>query len=58
MDLPSPRTAERAHIARVVRALRKERGWTQAELAEKLGLSQNRLSEVELGDGWEPQSME
>lgn len=51
MELPSPRNAERSHIARVVRALRKERGWTQAELAEKLGLSQNRLSEVERGDG-------
>ena len=51
MDLPSRKTTERAHIAGVVRALRKERGWTQAELAEKLGLSQNRLSEVERGDG-------
>lgn len=51
VELPSPRNAERNHIARVVRALRKERGWTQAELAEKLGLSQNRLSEVERGDG-------
>jgi transcriptional regulator with XRE-family HTH domain len=51
MDLSSAKTADRAHIARVVRALRKERGWTQAELAGKLGLSQNRLSEVERGDG-------
>jgi transcriptional regulator with XRE-family HTH domain len=51
MDLPSRKTSERARIAGVVRALRKERGWTQAELAEKLGLSQNRLSEIERGDG-------
>ena len=51
MDLPSRKNTERAHIAGVVRGLRKERGWTQAELAEKLGLSQNRLSEVERGDG-------
>lgn len=51
MDLPSRKTTESAHIAGVVRALRKERGWTQAELADKLGLSQNRLSEVERGDG-------
>jgi transcriptional regulator with XRE-family HTH domain len=51
MDLPFRKTGERAHIAQVVRALRKERRWTQAELAEKLGLSQNRLSEVERGDG-------
>ena len=51
MDLPTRKTTERVHIAGVVRALRKERGWTQAELAEKLGLSQNRLSEVERGDG-------
>jgi transcriptional regulator with XRE-family HTH domain len=51
MALHSPKTTERAHIARVVRTLRKERGWTQAELAKKLALSQNRLSEVERGDG-------
>jgi DNA-binding XRE family transcriptional regulator len=50
--VPSPtRSGERAHISRVVRDLRKERGWTQAELAGKLGLSQSRLSEVERGDG-------
>jgi transcriptional regulator with XRE-family HTH domain len=48
---PPPKPAERAHIARVVRTLRKQRAWTQAELAGKLGLSQNRLSEVERGDG-------
>lgn len=48
---PSKETVDRAHIARVVRTLRKERGWTQAELAEKLGLSANRLSEVERGGG-------
>ncbi len=51
MELPSRKTSERARIAGVVRALRKERGWTQVELAEKLGLSQNRLSEIERGDG-------
>jgi transcriptional regulator with XRE-family HTH domain len=34
-----------------VRALRKERGWTQSELAGRLGLSQSRLSEIERGDG-------
>lgn len=41
----------RRKIARNVRALRVERGWSQAELAERLGLSQSRLSQVERGDG-------
>jgi transcriptional regulator with XRE-family HTH domain/post-segregation antitoxin (ccd killing protein) len=38
-------------IARVVRDLRKKRAWTQADLAQKLGLSRTRLSEIEGGDG-------
>lgn len=38
-------------ISTSVRALRQERAWTQAELAQKLGLSQSRLSEIERGDG-------
>jgi transcriptional regulator with XRE-family HTH domain len=38
-------------IAAKVRQLRKGRNWTQAELAEQLHLSQNRLSEIERGDG-------
>jgi transcriptional regulator with XRE-family HTH domain len=41
----------RAEIAKAVRALRRERAWTQAELAGKLGLSQSRLSEIESGGG-------
>jgi transcriptional regulator with XRE-family HTH domain len=41
----------RAWIARNVRELRKERRWTQAELAKRLDLSQARLSEIEGGDG-------
>jgi transcriptional regulator with XRE-family HTH domain len=41
----------RVRISRIVRQLRTERGWTQVELAKKLGLSQNRLSEIERGDG-------
>jgi transcriptional regulator with XRE-family HTH domain len=45
-DAPS-----RAQIAKVVRGLRRERAWTQAELARKLGLSQSRLSEIESGAG-------
>jgi transcriptional regulator with XRE-family HTH domain len=43
--------AVQARIATVVRALRRERAWTQAELAQKLGLSQSRLSEIESGGG-------
>lgn len=38
-------------IAAKVRELRNSRGWTQAELAKQLQLSQNRLSEIERGDG-------
>jgi transcriptional regulator with XRE-family HTH domain len=41
----------RKRIAAKVRLLRKERHWTQAELAAHLHLSQNRLSEIERGDG-------
>ena len=51
MDRGSETSAAGTRISRTVRALRRERGWTQAELAEKLGLSQNRLSEVARGDG-------
>src|SRR5262245_20270642 len=41
----------RVIIAERVRRLRRERRWTQAELARRLGLSQSRLSEVEHGAG-------
>jgi transcriptional regulator with XRE-family HTH domain len=41
----------RSRVAGSVRELRQERGWTQAQLADKLGLSQNRLSEIERGGG-------
>lgn len=41
----------RASVSARVRAPRTSRRWTQKELAEKIGLSQARLSEVERGDG-------
>jgi transcriptional regulator with XRE-family HTH domain len=41
----------KGQIGRLVRALRVERRWTQSELAQHLGLSQSRLSEIEGGDG-------
>ncbi len=41
----------RHRIVARVRALRLERGWTQAELGKSLGLSQARLSEIERGGG-------
>src|SRR6266850_6548601 len=44
-------TKSRHEIADKVRELRRLRGWTQAELAKRLQLSQNRLSEIEHGDG-------
>jgi transcriptional regulator with XRE-family HTH domain len=45
------RMPTKSQIGREVRALRRERAWTQAELAQKLGLSQSRLSEIESGGG-------
>lgn len=41
----------RRRIAGKVRELRQARRWTQADLAKRLKLSQNRLSEIERGDG-------
>lgn len=41
----------RRSVATHVRELRRGRGWTQAELAARLHLSQNRLSELERGAG-------
>ncbi|MBV8761065.1 MAG: helix-turn-helix transcriptional regulator [Deltaproteobacteria bacterium] len=41
----------RARIASEVRALRQARGWTLTQLAEKLGRSPSRLSEIERGGG-------
>ncbi len=57
VDIMDPKNDElelrrgRNSIAKRVRALRKERRWTQAELSQKLNLSQSRLSEIERGDG-------
>lgn len=53
MSSPDPHelSAVRRLIGQRVRALRHERHWTQRELAEALGLSQNRLSELERGKG-------
>jgi transcriptional regulator with XRE-family HTH domain len=41
----------RRQIAAKVRELRRHRRWTQADLAERLCLSQSRLSEIERGAG-------
>jgi transcriptional regulator with XRE-family HTH domain len=41
----------KVRIAGQVRTLRKQRGWTQAELAARLRLSQGRLSQIERGGG-------
>ncbi len=51
MATPPTLHDSRARIAARVRALRQERGWTQAQLARALGLSQARLSEIERGGG-------
>ncbi len=44
-------TEIRQEIAGKVRDLRRSRSWTQTELAERLGISQNWLSELERGEG-------
>jgi transcriptional regulator with XRE-family HTH domain len=41
----------RVRISEKVRDLRRQRQWTQAELAEQLGLSQGRYSQLERGTG-------
>jgi transcriptional regulator with XRE-family HTH domain len=41
----------RLRIARRVRELRTQRAWTQQDLAERLQLSQGRLSDLERGNG-------
>jgi len=48
---PGTLDKSRREIAIRVRELRRQRRWTQAELAKRLQLSQNRLSEIERGDG-------
>jgi transcriptional regulator with XRE-family HTH domain len=42
---------DKHEISKKIRQLRQERRWTQASLAKLLGLSQNRLSELERGQG-------
>jgi HTH-type transcriptional regulator/antitoxin HipB len=56
IDMKTPRAKPqlehaRRSVATHVRELRRGRGWTQAELAARLHLSQNRLSELERGAG-------
>ncbi len=51
MATPPSLHDSRVRIATQLRALRQERGWTQAQLARALGLSQARLSEIERGGG-------
>ena len=50
--MPTRRNKTKEKIATKVRELRKQRRWTQAELAKRLGLSQSRLSEIERGAGF------
>lgn len=39
----------RVRLGNRVRKLRQERGWTQVELAEMLGIDRSYLSEIETG---------
>lgn len=38
-----------AKSAKIIKEVRHERGWTQSELANKLGISQSALSKLEAG---------
>jgi transcriptional regulator with XRE-family HTH domain len=48
---PQQLEKSRSVVARKVQELRKQRRWTQVELARRLHLSQSRLSEIERGAG-------
>lgn len=37
------------HLGERIRKLRKKRGWTQAEMAEKVGIDRSFLADVERG---------
>jgi transcriptional regulator with XRE-family HTH domain len=50
-NMPTKMLPSRQHIAQVVRTLRRERAWTQAELAKKLDISQGSLSQIESSRG-------
>ena len=39
----------RVRLGNRVRSLRRERGWTQVEMAEMLGVDRSYLSEIETG---------
>jgi transcriptional regulator with XRE-family HTH domain len=39
----------RVRLGKRVRFLRRERGWTQVEMAEMLGIDRSYLSEIETG---------
>lgn len=47
----TPQAPETQHISATVRRLRTEQGFTQRELAQHLGISQGRLSQLERGGG-------
>ena len=47
--MPSPTTAEL--IAANVRRIRADRGFSQQELAQRMGVAQSRVSEIEHGRG-------
>lgn len=51
MDMTPKTQTLRSSIGAKVRELRRERRWTQARLAELLGISQNYLSVLERGQG-------
>jgi transcriptional regulator with XRE-family HTH domain len=49
--LPEDMENLRSTLARNLRELRRSRRWSQREVAEQIGLSQSRLSQIERGDG-------
>lgn len=48
MDYPVPLAAQ---LRQLLRSLRKARGWTQADLAQRLGVVQSRVATIERDPG-------
>lgn len=49
--MAEPALSSSESIGRVIAELRKERGWSQAQLAERSGVSQQTIGEIETRGG-------
>jgi transcriptional regulator with XRE-family HTH domain len=48
-DANIPPTVTPETLGRAIAAARVQRGWTQAQLAERIGLTQSRITDMETG---------